>query len=833
MTTYSLTGFAAVFDTTTDTILSVEDALMDFTWFEDRPARLSYRYAGAGSLTANLGTPEAAGTAISGGLSISGYGLATTDEVFTVSWDANGETRQSTVLSRLVSGADLSGPAAGRSVFGIFHLGGDALPPIPTIGYFARFMLTQIDQSSYTQPGGDLAANQQINLAALDTAQTTEDDHVIGTAAAETLLAGRGNDTLNGHGGNDSMSGNAGDDIVAGGAGRDTLRGGIGRDTLSYLDDDGSEGIAVDLAAGTATDSYGTTDAVSEFEDVHGSFRADRVNGDSAANHIWGFGGADYLNGGTGPDSLTGGAGNDTLAGGGGTDEADYSSDGGSQGIVADLNAATVIDSHGDTDRVFGMARLTGTKYTDRIQGGSFNSTLSGGGSVDFIQGGSGNERINGELGWDVIGGGAGNDTLDGGWGQDTASYEEEAGGRGIVLDFEAMQVTDTYGDTDLLIAVEVVAGSRYADLMRAAAAGSMMQGGGGSDTLFGLAGADTMEGGDGNDLMTGHAGRDFFTGGAGNDTVDYGAETGSSPISADLRTGLVTDSWGHVDTLSEIETVFGSARADLIRGSARGDSLHGGNKADRLYGEAGNDYLSGGNGNDSIGAGAGHDTLMGGTGRDLLGGGDGNDRLMGEIGADALRGGPGHDYLDGGDDPDGLTGGYGNDTVMGGDGEDTLAGSYGDDRLLGELHNDIIGGGDGRDTLDGGPGHDTLNAGNGNDNLIGGLGNDRLSGGWGADELNGGVGDDTLIPGPGPDLLWGGIGADVFEFGNPRNPDTDEIRDFELGIDRLSVPGYDGVTARPVMRAWSGGVELVFDQLVIRLAGHDATLDPGDLFSP
>ncbi|WP_172329007.1 calcium-binding protein [Mangrovicoccus sp. HB161399] len=833
MTTYSLSGFAAVFDTVADTVLSVADARMDFTWFEGRAPTLRYDYLASGSLSAALSTPLAAGTAITGDLSISGYALSSSDEVFALEWDANGVTRRSTVLSRLIEGADLAGPASGRSVFAVFHLGGDELPPIPTIGYFARFMLTQIDQASYARPSGDLAAGQALDLAALATAAETEDDQVLGTDAAEVFLAGQGNDTLNGKGGNDMISGNAGNDIVAGGAGDDTLQGGIGRDTLSYLDDTGTRGVTVNLTAGTATDSYGNTDSVGEFEDIQGSWRNDRLTGDAGDNHIWGFGGADYINGGIGQDSLTGGAGNDTLDGGGGDDEADYGSDGGTQGIVANLQTLTVRDTHGFTDRVFGITRLTGTKYADSIQGGSFAATLAGGDGGDTILGGSGAEIVLGNFGFDLLGGGAGADTIDGGFGQDTVSYAAETGGRGIVVDFEALTVIDTYGDTDQLKLVEMVEGSRYGDLMRASIAGAWMNGGGGADTLLGRSGSDTLEGGDGNDTLTGHEGGDVFDGGAGNDAADYGAEGGSSPISADLGTGLVTDSWGNVDTLRGIETIIGTARADLIRGDDIGNTLHGGNKADRLYGMGGNDYFLAGNGNDTIGAGDGNDTLMGGTGRDLLGGGNGNDRLFGEIGADALRGGPGHDYLDGAEDSDGLTGGYGNDTVLGGDGNDTIAGSFGFDSLSGGPGNDLMGGGDDNDTMEGNAGNDSLSGGNGNDYLHGGSQDDRLSGGYGADTLDGGTGNDELNGGPGPDQLRGGSGADAFVFNSTALAETDTIADFELGTDRLEVTGYDGVSVQPIVRAWSGGVELVFDKLAVRLEGHGTDVDIAGLFSP
>lgn len=91
-------------------------------------------------------------------------------------------------------------------------------------------------------------------------------------------------------------------------------------------------------------------------------------------------------------------------------------------------------------------------------------------------------------------------------------------------------------------------------------------------------------------------------------------------------------------------------------------------------------------------------------------------------------------------------------------------------------LHEDLIGG----------VNADTLNGAGGDDDLIGAEGADVLDGGDGRDTLDGGSGDDSLTDGAGVDQLTGGSGADIFVMTLDGNSDI--IRDFELGVDKIDV---------------------------------------------
>ncbi|MEM8555739.1 MAG: calcium-binding protein, partial [Pseudomonadota bacterium] len=332
MTTYSLSGFAAVFDMVADTILSVEDASLNFVAFDGASPSLRYSYLGTGLTvsTQSFGTDS---LNISGKLELLNASVLGNQEVFDITWDANGVTRNTTVLAWWLDDTDLDGPSSVRAVFGMYTLDGDTLPPMPTIGYFARFLLTQIDDDSYGTVTGDIGPDQVIALSDLSNVAVTEVDEAIGSDSADVFQAGNGADTLLGKGGDDSLSGQNGDDHLTGGAGRDTLEGGNGTDTASYLDEVGASGVIVSLETGEATDSHGDQDTLIGIEQVRGTFNGDTIIGDTGANWIWGYGGADLLQGGGDKDTLTGGAGADTIMGGEGKDKLDYEPDGGENGI--------------------------------------------------------------------------------------------------------------------------------------------------------------------------------------------------------------------------------------------------------------------------------------------------------------------------------------------------------------------------------------------------------------------------------------------------------------------------------------------------------------------
>ncbi|MBU2359386.1 MAG: calcium-binding protein, partial [Alphaproteobacteria bacterium] len=93
------------------------------------------------------------------------------------------------------------------------------------------------------------------------------------------------------------------------------------------------------------------------------------------------------------------------------------------------------------------------------------------------------------------------------------------------------------------------------------------------------------------------------------------------------------------------------------------------------------------------------------------------------------------------------------------------------------------------------GPAGQTLTATNANTTLTGGAGADLLTGLAGNDVLHGGAGEDILRDGAGSDTLFGGSGADIFVLA--RDGARDTIQDFEVGVDRLDLSGWDFLRAR------------------------------------
>jgi Ca2+-binding RTX toxin-like protein len=160
-----------------------------------------------------------------------------------------------------------------------------------------------------------------------------------------------------------------------------------------------------------------------------------------------------------------------------------------------------------------------------------------------------------------------------------------------------------------------------------------IINGGGGSQTIYGGDGDDTLSGGPGQDFLYGGSGNDVLDGGVGNDKL-YG---GSGNDNLDGGIGLDELFGGTGD-----DTIYGQGGADQIHGGADNDVLFGGSEGDSLYGESGNDILYGEDGGDTLTGGIGDDTLIGGAGNDTGIGGDGNDLYI-------FGNGDGTDSFDGG----------------------------------------------------------------------------------------------------------------------------------------------------------------------------------------
>jgi len=512
-----------------------------------------------------------------------------------------------------------------------------------------------------------------------------------GSANAELLQAGDGNDRVYGGAGSDTLQGGAGNDTLDGGDGNDLLRGGAGQDTY-----------VLNLNSGTDVIDADVTDTIqvnANFADVKVQF------------------------GGTAQESVLG----LRLA------------DGSMQQLAVVQHAdqlAGMTVSFSDTSMDWATLQktsawgagllVTGTAGSDSLSGAASNDTLRGLAGADTLRGLDGDDSLMGDEGFDLLDGGAGNDTLVastsgdtliGGAGNDTFDLSvmtfSLANLRGPHTDI-TLEGADVIKVNDAVDAASQAASSTltvrgqdtvlstlldiaFVDIHRPDEAGAtilgsdgtmtsvhdvaeqlrlsgytiegdsganVLAGGSGADTLRGFDGNDTLQGGLGSDQLYGGAGSNTLVGGAGADTyfiqdnasIDTLDADGSDQVNLTYQsTGMTVVQWSTDDSLTlsmtdgsrtsvvnfqhaaslqglmlnftDKQVSFASVYDEVVRTTGRAINGTAGN--DTLTGRDGNDTLNGGAGNDLLIGGAGNDLLIGGLGRDVFDGGAGNDTLQ------------------------------------------------------------------------------------------------------------------------------------------------------------------------------------------------------------
>jgi Ca2+-binding RTX toxin-like protein len=571
-------------------------------------------------------------------------------------------------------------------------------------------------------------------------------DTMNGSAIAQELNGGDGDDKIYGEAGNDTLKGDAGNDTIEGGAGADNLNGGAGIDTVTYITS--TTAVNIDLVTNIASGGDAQGDTLSGFENVNGSNLNDTIK---VAAGGWAFGndGNDHLSGidknALGSNLATllvGGNGDDTFVGGGNTG---YHFDGGAGfdtaifdnnkddytiTYIASSNTYTVNDNFTgkittttDVEKFIFKDQtisVTPPKFiwtagndapsaislgavenalagNDIMSGSSLNNVFHGNEGDDTIAGVSGNDTLYGDEGNDLIAGGDGDDVVEGGKGADilsgdagidTLSYATSAAG--VVIDLAANSASGGDAQGDAISGFENVKGSNFADYLKGNSANNILDGGDGDDTLAGANGADYLEGGNGFDTAQ-------FKGNKADYTQAYNQATNEYTFT-EKSTGIVTTT--HLVEqiqFKDITTVLNTTTPPAAFNWTAG--------------------------NDSNGA-----VVLGVLENALAG----NDTMLGSAIAQELNGGDGNDIITGGDVTsqvkDFLYGGAGNDVITADDGNDWLYGDEGDDQLIGGSGNNVLQGGAGKDTISGGAGDDGILGGAGADVLDGGIGFDRVN---------------------------------------------------------------------------------------------------------
>ena len=491
---------------------------------------------------------------------------------------------------------------------------------------------------------------------------------IVGSKAPDVIVAGGRGNVIFGEGGNDVICGGGGDDVIHGGRGNDTLLGEGGDDKLH-----GERGSDRLFGGGGRDSLFGETG--NDLLDG-GAGDGDRVNAGP---------GDDTLDGGPGDfDVLVGGPGNDRIDGGPGAhDVASYAGTGGA--VTIDLQGQTVTGAEGE--------RMRGIE--DAV-GGSGGDTLIGDpGTVNRLDGGPGADRLIAAGPGDLAFGGPGSDECGGGFAAETSCGPTQGGGGTAVELYSSID-----GETSLIVtgsegadaavlshsggafSVQRLPGGapilggdptspactagpdavtcmgRVTSILVSLGGGndsflvgesvpsrvfSIIDGGGGSDTLRGGRGddvlyggddrdPDTLEGGGGHDVLYGvnifhprkASGAARMIGGPGNDLL-----IGGQPCNGDLYDGGPgpndSASFARVKNGGIVvkATIGGAVLDPDISGCNAGritpsvEKIEGSTGPDILVGDGTANVLLGRGGNDRLDGRGGHDTCVGGTGRD------------------------------------------------------------------------------------------------------------------------------------------------------------------------------------------------------------------------
>ena len=653
---------------------------------------------------------------------------------------------------------------------------------------------------------------------------------VVASSGANYLLSGSA--TLIGSSGNDTLTATFRDLEHAG-----YYDGGSGNDTLSAHSLWGGVTISLDpnghvasSAAVVLSDSGYVLGKIYNIENLVGTAYSDTLSGDDGNNILNGEEGNDYLYGGAGNDTLDGGTGADYLSGGTGDDV-----------YYVDSTSDKVVEaSGGGTDEV--RTSISGQVLASYVE----NLIFVGSGNFYGI-GNTLNNTITGGDGDDTFYGGGGADRLVGGAGSDTASYA--TGPTAVTINLSTGLGSGGDAAGDVLVSIENVIGSAYADTLIGNAGANTLDGGVGADTLIGGGGDDVyivdsasdvvteksgegtdeirtsatsytlgsnietlvytgtssfigtgnelankLVGGNGNDTLQGGAGADTLDGGVGNDTASYASS--AAAVRVNLVTGAASGGEAEGDALVAIENIVGSSYGDVLIGNSALNVLTGG---------GGDDTLDGGVGGDTLIGGAGNDVYLVDSASDVVteNAGEGIDEVRASVATYTLGAnvenlvytGTANFTGTGNATANLITGGAGNDTLVGGGGVDTLIGGDGGDTasyaasaaaVTVNLSTGAASGGDATgDVLSG------IEA------IVGSAYADVLVGDSGANTLNGGAGGDTLIGGGGDDVYVVDNVADVVI----ENADegTDEIRtslaSFTLSAN-LEILTYTGTAA-------------------------------------
>ncbi|WP_127999107.1 beta strand repeat-containing protein [Piscinibacter defluvii] len=456
----------------------------------------------------------------------------------------------------------------------------------------------------WVDAAGDAVVESNVDIA------TGGSDLVYSTAVAYTLGANIESGWIRVATAAD-LTGNAGNNTLVAGTGNNRLDGAGGVDTVTYVyADAASAGVTVNLALGTAQATGGSgSDTLLNIENLTGSNYNDSLTGNAGANVLDGAGGADTLSGGDGADTYQVREAGDLVV------ETNAAAAGGTDLVYSSL-ASYTLGANVENGRITtaSAASLTGNGLGNVLYAGTGNSTLDGAAGTDTVSyqygafagvtvslaittaqatGGSGSdvvlnvENLTGSGYGDVLTGNAGANAINGLGGADTM-----AGGDGADT-YYVDSSGDVVSETNAAAAGGIDTVYSY---LASCTLGSNVENG-----RIRTTGSADLSGNTLSNLLYAGAGNNVLSGGSGTDTVSYEYDSSAGvTLNLALTTAQATGGSGS-DRLVSIENLTGSAYGDRLIGSSGANALRGQGGNDTLAGGLGNDTLTGGSGADGF----------------------------------------------------------------------------------------------------------------------------------------------------------------------------------------------------------------------------------------
>lgn len=340
----------------------------------------------------------------------------------------------------------------------------------------------------------------------------------------------------------------------------------------------------IEFDAGIGDDIITFSELVTKPVVGYGGPGNDRLTGGSGKNTFWGdagsvFGpaGSDRLLGRQADDEFYGGGKNDILYGYGGSDV--LRGESGADQIVGDDEAGDLSEApegfgsgSAGNDEIYGGAdgdMILAGDGRDVVDAGSGDDTVDGGADNDTIEGNAGNDKIYGRDGNDEIWGDDADGAVSGGDVNVNADLIEGGGGFNVIFGGPGYDIIYAMSEDDGVLALPGATQtySGHVSFVTGSFA-SWVDGGDGSDSIYGTADRDYLAGGFEADYIETGDGGDFVSAGPGNDGVIVAA--------------------------GNAEVYLGDGN-DIVDGGDGANWIEGGPGDDKIFARGGEDTVYGG----------------------------------------------------------------------------------------------------------------------------------------------------------------------------------------------------------------------------------------------